>query len=426
MNYPSPTTDFPGATTCNGGQGSALRQEVCRQAAAACTAGQRHGLRALVLTGSLARDEGTWTTSGAAWKAHGDAEFLLIFENDAVLPARTAVKLMERQVEESLRSRQILCRVELTPVRTAYLRKLQPAIFAYELCTCGRVVWGDRDVLGFIRPFAAADIPWEDAWRLLCNRMIECLEVATDRSAAPSLLAESLGYRVVKLYLDMATSLLVFAGGYDPSYRKRAGSVRALAENADSASEFPFALDDFAQCVNLCTTLKIGFQGAGPKASEAKPSEIPEGMLVDAVQHAHQLWRWELTRLAETRSGNLTDQDLIYGWSRLQSTGGRIRGWVVALRACGWLRSWKNWPRWAYYAWRISPRHLVYRVGSELFFRLPDLRANSGGGDCDWASLRALLPLRLGRDASSSNAGWSQLAQEVAFNYRQLLERTRA
>ena len=54
---------------------AALRATIGTETARLCA--ERYGvhLRAVVLTGSLARDEATWRTDGIKWSALGDAEF---------------------------------------------------------------------------------------------------------------------------------------------------------------------------------------------------------------------------------------------------------------------------------------------------------------------------------------------------------------
>ena len=46
----------------------------------------QHGLRAVVLTGSLARGEGTWLHDGSRVRLAGDADFLCVFDDHAALP----------------------------------------------------------------------------------------------------------------------------------------------------------------------------------------------------------------------------------------------------------------------------------------------------------------------------------------------------
>ncbi len=394
-----------------------FREEVCAQAARICRDLERKGLRALILTGSLARDEATWAMSETDWKSYGDAEFLMVFENRVALPAPALISRRVAAIEDSLRVRHIVCPIELTPVPSTYLKKLQPAIFAYELRACGQVAWGDPAILSLIPPFAISDIPEEDAWRLLCNRMIECLEAAADVPSQGGPAWEKLGYCVTKLCLDMATSFLVFAGAYQPSYGKRAEALRTLTSGTGKPAEFPFPLREFSRLVDHCTGLKLGLAQTGYQ-------ETGRTLLEPIVGLAHQLWRWELARMTGAQ-GDLTDAELLESWMRLQKSRQRLRGWLVVLRECGRAKGVRNWLSWLRLWRRASPRYLVYEVASELFFCLPGLMDDSSAAPADWSRLSDRLPVRWAVEHKGERT-WVGLARQCALNYHGLLERTRA
>lgn len=134
------------------------------------------GLRSLVLTGSLARDEGTWLHEKDRMRLAGDAEFLAVFAEHARLPSADVVAAVERAVEKRLHESGLEVHIGLSPVGPRYLRSLRPHIFAYELLEHGRVTWGDENILSLAPRFSRADIPLEDGFRLLLNRIIELLE----------------------------------------------------------------------------------------------------------------------------------------------------------------------------------------------------------------------------------------------------------
>lgn len=150
--------------------------DICAEAIQQILIRHREDLRALVLTGSLAREEGTVTLDREHCRVQGDAEFLAVFADGARRPAASAMRATAAQIQAALRERRISCPITLSAVAEGYLRALRPAIFAYELRSCGRVVWGDPTVLRLIPELNARDVPMEDAWRLLCNRIIEQVE----------------------------------------------------------------------------------------------------------------------------------------------------------------------------------------------------------------------------------------------------------
>lgn len=397
----------------------ALRATIGSETARLCAEQYAGLLRAVVLTGSLARDEGTWRTDGDRSRALGDAEFLLVFADRAPLPSVRDVQNLMQRIDAHLAELGIVCPLTLSPVRATYLRRLGPAIFAYELRTSGQVVWGDATVLSLIPAFSAADIPLEDAWRLLCNRLVEQLEVASDVSAPSTDPSAPALYRTVKLHLDMATSLLVFLGSYEPTYRQRAERLRDLARRREQSEHYPFRLEPFARIVTACTEWKLA--GADGPA--------PEGVSWEGViERAHRIWRWEVAQLSGA-SPELSDRALFEAWLRDQPAADRARGWLHVLRKCGWHRSWRLWPRWVHLARRGSPRYLVYSAACRLLFDLPGLEVEGGDrtrGSWGWEGLWEDLPVIRPWAKQRRALPWQEAATEITWSYREFLVGTRA
>lgn len=393
----------------------ALRQAVAEKTAELCLRKYSGNVLGLVLTGSLARDEATWAPDGAGWKLLGDAEFLLALRPEFAEPPRAAVDALAKEIQSALRREGIAAYVQLAPVYPRYFRDLRPSVFAYELQECGRVVWGDTSLLALIPHFTAAQIPLEDAWRMLANRMVELLEATTQ--AAGQQVPESLRYRTVKLYLDMATSLLLFAGEYAPGYRERQRRLQVLADRDPAAKSWPFALAPFAQQVSTATDLKL--QGGW-----LSPAEEGWEIWREAVRYARLLWDWEIARLSAAPAGKAGDE-LMRGWMRQQAVAG-LRGWMFTWRASGWLRSFRYWPRWLRLAIGGSPRYWVYRAAHLLFCHLPGaLSAGSQVQAKDFAAAWRALPVV--RRANSGQApSWKELVEEVCWNYHRFVEPTRA
>lgn len=396
-----------------------LRATIGAETARGCAEEYAGRLRSVILTGSFARDEATWRGDGGKAKVLGDAEFLVVFADGAPLPDGERVRALTQQIESGLAARGIVCPITLSLVHDGYLRRLRPAIFAHELRTCGRVVWGDAAVLSLVPAFTASDIPLEDGWRLLCNRLVEQLEGVPGAGELSVNLAEPVLYRVVKLHLDMATSLLVFVGHYEPTYRQRAERLRDLAREQALSGGYPFRLEPFARIVSACTDWKLeGGDGPPPEASSW------EG----AIERARRLWRWELARLTGV-APELPDQALLDAWLKRQRALERARGWLHVLRKCGWHRSWRLWPRWARLARRGSPRHLVYSAACRLLFDLPRVGTEGGAGIAEggtwegwWDDLPVIRPGSVQRRALR----WEEAAREITWSYREFLVGTRA
>lgn len=420
---------------------ASLEATICRQTADVCSEALGPHLSAIVLTGSMARSEATVIEKDRVARVLGDAEFFLVFKEQAKLPSDAALDALIARIESQLSEHGVRCDVELTPVHPQYFSSLQPTIFGFELRACGRVVWGDPCALSLIPPFSAADIPRQDAWRLLVNRMIECLEVAPQLLEGESRATQGFSYRRAKLYLDMATSFLVFAGEFRPTYKARAQILQELAEQDEVGKQWPLLLRDFSQQVARCTDFKLG-RGEGPSFLRAE-----DQALARTVEDASQLWRWELAQLTGVLPG-AADWELMERWMHRQALSERVRGWLVVLRGSGWHSSWRNWPRWLRLARRASPRYWVYALASELFFAMPDLLASPSGGrrgastlppkalsfeplfqgissaqrGSSWATRIPALPIRLSPQGDSPD--WVELALDVAANYHRFLEHT--
>ena len=397
---------------------AALKANVCDQIQRSCVQEYGRRLAAILLTGSLAREEATVIAEAQRSHLLGDADFVLLFDRHSPLPSSPDVEGLRRQIEAALLERNMLCHITLSAVHPSYLRKLPPTIFSYELQACGQVVWGEPETLSLIPTFSPREIPLEDAWRLLSNRMIEHLETVEERADAAATLSPAAHYRTVKLYLDMATSFLLFAGAYAPTYRERARCLARLAE-ALPREQAPFPLPHFAETVAACTRWKL----CPAEADDRVDWEFWD----EAVAYARRLWRWELERLTGA-SANASDQELRQRWMRCQPVHRRLRGWLYVLRKHGWHRSWLHWPQWTRLAWRASPRDWVYAAASELFFRLPDLLSRAGRQpvqDLDWEQVKRWLPVSR-HEPATQLPPWGRLAQEIVWNYQEFLEGTRA
>ncbi len=400
---------------------NALVDAISLQAASVCERECRRALGALVLSGSLARGEGTFVREGKQHRLLGDAEFFLVRADGATFPARFEVQRLSEEIETNLFRRGIVCRVEISPVDSKYLRTLPRRILSYELKRWGRVVAGESGILSLVPEFTSADILLEDAWRLLANRIVEQLEAAAAIRPGLTGLPENLYYRTLKLYLDMATSLLVFLGAYEPSYRERARALDRLAvAGAGGDGLLPFPLAAFSEKVRACTEVKLRGISSRTVPHEAwlQPSlEFWE----EAVDYARELWRWELVRLtgADDKASALMKR-----WAKSQPMTRRLRGWAYVMRASGWIRSCRHWPRWMILCRRGSPRCLIYEAAADLLFRLPVWVKSGWFQWPDDTSARPAGSLPIVEAWNRSAGDWRDWAAQVATNYHRFIEKT--
>jgi hypothetical protein len=372
-----------------------------------CRCVYRDRVRSIILTGSVARDEGTVVDTESGRTLLGDAEFFLLFKDGTPLPPEADLQLIGARIQHALKHQGLAAKVSVDAVHGDYLRGIQPSIFGYELRTRGVVAFGDQEVLGLVPDFGAADIPLEDGWRLLANRLVEQLEGFDELVSHTPTVSRDVHYRTVKLYLDMGTSLLVFAGGYAPTYTERVDALRQLQAQKP---ELPIRLDAFVDDVVSATRWKLG--------GCAAPPSTPRAFWERALGYAERLWRWELSRLTGLDADGPSD-GLLRAWSARQPLRSRLRGWAYVARRHGWSRSLPYGPRWLWAARRSSPRHLVYGAAASLMFAMDGPEP----AHRDVSGMRQHLPL-VASSGRSDDA--RQLARDVLDNYHQFLVGTRA
>ena len=393
---------------------------ICEETASILSATYGSDMEALVLTGSLSRNEPAILLDNSTIRVLGDADFILVFKDHSILPNENRLPSLCGQIRTELLKRGVRCEVGLSLVHPVFFRRLKPTIFTYELLTCGSCVWGDPTILSLIPTQSPYDIPLEDAWRTLCNRMIELLEVQSADSAQPVQMSLGLQYRVVKLWLDMATSLLIFAGCYAPTYAERERNLRTLTRINAPADYWPFSLTEFSSMVSSATEWRTSdVPGCTPFAEWRQFGE--------AVRYARALWRWELCWLTGLPNGT-SDRQLWHTWLRKSPVHTNVRGWLYILRKRGWHKSMSQWPHWLRLGLRGSPRYWIYGVASELFFHI---RRQPGREDSDSDTGRSLnlfhgwLPeVRAANSAASED--WRLLAADVVRNYTEFLIDTRS
>jgi predicted nucleotidyltransferase len=371
-------------------------------------------LGAIILTGSLARGEATFVQEKTGWRVLGDADFFLVYRQTSRLPSDADLSFLASAIEERLVARGIRTEIGLGAVHPSYLRQLKPRIATYELRNSGRVLWGDTQILSVIPQCGVEEIWREDAWRMLCNRAVEFVASAPMEQPAQAEVDSSIFYAALKLMLDSATSYLVFAGAYEPTFQRRAARLDRLACDSVAASAAPFPLKPFAEQVSVCTEWKL--------SGSEKDGELRPEIWKHAVRYATALCRWELVQLTGAPA-TVSDDELWSRWASRLSVSQKARAWLSVARRVGWSRTRKNWPRWMRLSRRGTPRYLVYRAAAELLRRLSESAgafSATTGTDSDLNGLRALLPERApaspGREES-----WQSLAADLAWNYKKFL-----
>jgi hypothetical protein len=392
---------------------SEARRIISESLAEVVPARQGNGLRAIVLTGSLARDEATVVARDSGFELLGDADVLLVYDTGASEPDCLQMEIVLRKAEERCLQRGLRATVNANPVSLRYFQKLPKSIFAYELRRCAKVIWGETQILKLIREFSAAEIPREDAWRMISNRMIELMDASRHFIGDSTTADPGLYYAIVKLFLDMATSYLVFAGEYAPSYRERA--ERLLATSNCHLDSRPFPLGKFTSRVQQCTAWKL----SGDLDHSYEVLELWR----EATRYLRRLWRWEIMQMTAA-TGEQTIAALIERLGAKQTSAARLRGWLSVTKRWGWLKSSRHWPQWTQQCLQASPRYVVYGAAAEVFFHLPYLvnrRGRLPRSRPDWDKIRACLPVTAPHRDTHNVAPWQTLADDVVWNYEEFL-----
>ncbi len=394
------------------------KQVICGEACRVLAGRYATSLRAIVLTGSLARDEATFVQAAPGVKLLGDADFFVVFRDGCPLPPASVTLALVKEAEAKVAAAGVEASISFAMVYGGYFERLPRHISAYELRSNGLVIWGEQEILSLIPDFGAAAVSREDAWRLLANRLIELFELLAGKQHESEAYEEMLQYRAAKLFLDMATSYLIFAGDYRATYRGREEALRLAASSQSTTPAPPFSLADFACRVSECTRFKMSGE---PMAYSAK--ELTDS----ALCHSRLLWVWELLHLSR-RTDVPDPAGLMAAWMAQQSVRAKVLGLASLARRTGWRERMRHGIRWLRLSRSASPRYWVYHVVAELLFGISEPSQNGANETApparDWKRAARLLPVIDLNARGEGPATWRGLARAVASNYHRFLEST--
>lgn len=307
----------------------------------------RDRVLAVVLTGSVARAEASVLRGADGLRLLGDVELLVILRSPGhFAEMRRSMVALSREATRVLGAGGRAASVEYSPADADYLRRrIRPSIFAYDLKTHGRVLWGPADLLASIVPFGADEIPREDALELALNRT---LELSSGEGGDEP---DRAGYQVVKTVLDLAGSALAFSRAYVSPYASRPRAYTSLARREP---ELYAALggEAFVRELEAAARAKLA------PALDLLPLRDLEVRRARVLEWCGALCVWEMRRMLGCPSASLVE--LIDAYLADEPVTGRLRGWLKygthplrpprALRPARALRL----------LGRGSPRRLVY------------------------------------------------------------------
>ncbi len=256
---------------------------------------------ALVLVGSMARGEASVLETENGLKCLSDMEFLLAVRDDRKAKQRmAAVQSLTEQVTHEASCRGLECTFEFSPMLVRCFRNPRPSIFAAELSRHGQVVWGDPAIL---KPRPDVTVPKIDALYLLSNRMVEQLASWLRLSADDCHEADAqFSYGLVKTYVDLGTSLLVFADSYESTYARRVERLDSLRRLLSGEIE---DFDAIHERIVANSLLKLRPER---RLLEPLPKDVAFTRWAELARFVLRVWRWEVRQLAQGPAMNETAQ----------------------------------------------------------------------------------------------------------------------
>jgi hypothetical protein len=388
-----------------------LKSLICAAAVQMCTTVLGSRLRAIVLTGSLARNEATFSASRSGFTFLSDGDFLLVLDERATDPSPAVLHNLEQLAEAMLlEETAISVHVGFATVYPHYFRSLLPTTFTYELKNNGMVIWGDAHILDLIPYFPKSTLSKEDAWRTLNHRIVELIATIAACDLVVYRSTPELEYAVVKLYLDMATSFLLFLDRYQATYTARLDELRK--PTVEHCVPPRFDQKAFCDRVSKCTARKLA-------RALFQPEETAT-LLEEAVGYARELWFWE-TNLLCGSPRYVPVAEAISTMGRRQTYTEKQRAWISLIRRVGVAATAKHALRWTKLCRLATPRYLVYGASFQLFCAVPELLTGThlSSDRFDLSGICALLPVP--PDQAARTVNWTSLAAHTNRCYQTFL-----
>ncbi|MEE9542886.1 MAG: hypothetical protein V3V95_03780 [Thermodesulfobacteriota bacterium] len=379
---------------------------------------------ALLLTGSVAREEGSFLlNSNGCISNMGDVEFLLVSEAGA--RGNAVAKEFEIRLKDLLADSGIESDVDVGYVRPDYFGRLKPHIFGVELKAHAKVLAGDESIVEMIPELSAKDIPRWDGINLLFNRMVEQIMRLDGLINGGAEDIRRAHYHNIKLTLDIAGSLLVFQGSYRTTYLERTRVIGQAVAGIDHALTRE-TLSGLAVKLKEWTSIKLNpssdeilsWNGEAAKTEEYRERTLKRWL--ELVRMVKSLWTWEMNNYL---GGSWSDdtETLLKRYQKREGLTSRARGWakwVSRLRKNGavpYASLLKLFPI-------GSPRALIYASAALLYFSLPSLLEESAlekNEDSIWKENAKRAGELLPGFSEAIAADWTSLCANVTGSWEE-------
>jgi hypothetical protein len=139
----------------------------------------KENIVSLILTGSAARNHATYTLIDGNLSLESDLDLVVVVKSIAIIKSFIVIKRLSKKITSDLNKRKLtLSHVSFSVTTEKALLGAGPSIFYQDLNLNGKVILG-KDMHILFRSYQASEIPIQDLYRLVFNRMVESLEALT-------------------------------------------------------------------------------------------------------------------------------------------------------------------------------------------------------------------------------------------------------
>lgn len=199
----------------------------------------------IVLTGSLARGEGTWTYVDNRIELISDIEYLVVYSNKSALHE---VRKLINSFNDNYNFTNEHFHIDCSFILRKSLKKLDKKLFVYETKKMGQVLYGNDD-LALIPDINQKNFYYEDLFDIINHRFFSIIK-SVNKSKN---LHECSAYAIARNGLDLLTVYIFNEGILIPGYKNRFNYLEEIIENT-------VFTDDFIEFQRKCLHIKENYQ----------------------------------------------------------------------------------------------------------------------------------------------------------------------
>ncbi|MEW5894173.1 MAG: hypothetical protein AB1650_00200 [Candidatus Omnitrophota bacterium] len=330
-------------------------------------------IEAILLIGSFSKGEGSIYISDEDKSVYlSDFEFLTVYKDEKKFAAfRKKLVEINEMTRKDFFEMGVDIEVDFGPYLTKFFKMMRPRMFTTDILRCGKVVWGNKEVLRNIpKGIAEENIPKDDALFLLFNRIIE------QTMLLESVYPEEKGdyrktvYKLGKTYLDFITTLMAFSGKYKCGYSERARHFNEFWEGLDSGylknnlADLPSKIDYWSKFRSRPFSEGFEFEG-----------NILD-MYLDLIKTCAPIFVWVMNNYSNCNWSEDIGRLIEVGFKEERLLT-KLKGWVKLARHPYFKE--KNLPvaRLLRLLAKGSPKKLIYLSSCRFYFELPNIIQNN-------------------------------------------------